>query len=72
MAEDIQMRKSLFCCKTLGVPRGEIIYFTVDYDFVKYEVNEKYFHTLKVLKIMQIVMVMSIELVFIVHEILAR
>ena len=33
--------KAFSVAKTLGVPRGEVIYFTVDYDFVKYEVNEK-------------------------------
>lgn len=42
--------KAFSVAKTLGVPRGEIIYFTVDYDFVKYEVNEKilpYFEGIK-------------------------
>lgn len=33
--------KAFSVAKSLGVPRGEIIYFTVDYDFVKYEVDEK-------------------------------
>lgn len=42
--------KAFSVAKTLGVPRGEIIYFTVDYDFVKYQVNEKilpYFEGIK-------------------------
>ena len=42
--------KAFSVAKTLGVPRGEIIYFTVDYDFVKGEVNEKilpYFEGIK-------------------------
>lgn len=42
--------KAFSVAKTLGVPRGEIIYFTVDYDFVKSEVNNKilpYFEGIK-------------------------
>lgn len=42
--------KAFSVAKSLGVPRGEIIYFTVDYDFVKYEVDEKilpYFEEIK-------------------------
>lgn len=42
--------KAFSVAKTLGVPRDEIIYFTVDYDFVKDEVNDKilpYFEGIK-------------------------